>query len=186
MNVSTSRTGDARQSLRAGTAEAHELLDARFGRFDLARRDDYVRFLIAHAAALPPVERALDAAGMADLLDDWPVRRRTALIADDLQKLGIAMPAPLAPPTLTDPAAAWGAAYVTEGSRLGGAMLARQVGADLPRGYLGTPLPAGAWRKFLVSMENGLYSESMRASATRSALDIFALFALAADQATAR
>jgi heme oxygenase len=186
MTVTTSRTDRARQSLRAGTAEAHETLDARFGGFDLAHRDDYARFLLAHAAALPPVERALDEVGMADLLDDWPMRRRAGLIADDLAAMGVALPPPLPAPSLTDPAAAWGAAYVVEGSRLGGAMLARRVDDGLPRAYLATPLPAGAWRKFLASMEVALYSESMRASATGSALDIFALFARAADEAIAR
>lgn len=174
--------GPARRMLRAGTAEAHERLDARFGRFDLADADDYARFLTAHASALPAVERALDAGGMAALLDDWPARRRAGLIAADLAALGRPVPPPLPAPVPADPAALWGAAYVVEGSRLGGAMLARRVGAGLPTGYLATPLPAGAWRKFLAALENALYSDSMRASATRSALATFAIFSHAADE----
>ncbi len=171
----------AHQLLRAATGIAHERLDARFGVFDLADTRDYGRFLQAHAAALMPVEAALDTAGMAALLDDWPARRRAALIAADLAALGLAMPAPVPVAPLANMAAAWGAAYVVEGSRLGGAMLARRVADDAPRAYLATPLPKGAWRLFLGRLDAALDADAARATAIRGALATFAVFEAAAE-----
>ena len=166
----------AHQMLRAGTAGVHERLDQLFGGFDLADADGYGRFLTGHAAALFAVERALDVAGMAALLDDWPDRRRSGLIAADLAALGLPAPAPAPLAPLDDAGAAWGAAYVVEGSRLGGALLARQVADGLPKAYLATPLPKGAWRKFLVMLDEALYGHVMRASALSAALAVFTTF----------
>lgn len=50
------------------------------------------------------------------------------------------------PFTIADEAGLWGALYVVEGSRLGGVMLARAVGADLPSRYLSAAHAPGQWR----------------------------------------
>lgn len=133
----------ARAALRSATAAKHEAVDAAFGRFDLTDRASYGRFLTAHARALPAVEAALEAC------DAIPAfAPRTDALQADLAALGLPMPdpLPLAPPE--NEAAAFGALYVIEGSRLGGAMLARQVPAALPRAYLSAVHPPGGWRAF--------------------------------------
>ena len=168
--------GAAREALRDGTRAAHEALDGLFARFDLADERGYRRFLKAHAMALPPLERALDEAGMARLLDDWPARRRADALAADLAALGEAMPSPLAVAPLATPAAAWGTVYVLEGSRLGGAMLARAIGIGLPHGYLGAPQPPGSWRKLLERLELALYQPDHIGEATEAAAHAFVTF----------
>lgn len=176
---------DVRAALRRETAPDHERLDALFGRFRLDDPTDYRAFLTAHAMALPAVERALDEAGFAALLDDWPQRRRADAIAADLAALGAAIPTPLVAPRLDTPAAQWGAAYVVEGSRLGGALLARSVPDGLPKSYLGTPQAPGAWRKFLESLDKHIGLPQDIAQATDTARAVFGLFEQAARNATA-
>lgn len=133
----------ARTALRIATAKKHDTVDGAFGRFDLTDPADYGRFLSAHARALPAVEAALAAC------DTIPAfAPRSGALASDLAALGLPMPGPLplAPPE--NEAAAFGALYVIEGSRLGGAMLARQVPAGLPHAYLSAAHAPGAWRVF--------------------------------------
>ncbi len=166
----------ARARLRAATAADHDRLDGLFGRFDLGDAGDYGQFLAAHASAIGAVEAALDGAGMTRLLPDWPSRRRGALVLADLAALGVPAVAALPPPAIADDAAAWGAAYVVEGSRLGGALLARQVAAGLPASYLAAPQPKGAWREFLVALDAAIVSEEQYVRATAGACATFDLF----------
>jgi heme oxygenase len=167
---------DARAALRAGTAADHERLDALFGRFRLDDPQDYRAFLSAHAMALVAIEQALDTADFAALLDDWPRRRRAGAIAADLAAIGEPVPPPLPAPPLDTPAARWGAAYVVEGSRLGGALLARSVPQGLPKSYLGLVQPPGMWRKFLEKLDKALPLPQDVAQATDSARATFGLF----------
>ncbi|WP_018747252.1 biliverdin-producing heme oxygenase [Chitiniphilus shinanonensis] len=148
-----------RQRLRSATAGHHARVDAAFGRFDLSRPDDYRAFLVAHARALWPLECGLEAAGVARLLPDWPERRRRPALARDLAWLGAAVPdeARIQPLPLADEAACWGALYTLEGSRLGGAVLARQV-ATQPAlagalAYLGHGAGGMLWPAFLARLE---------------------------------
>lgn len=172
--------GGAHAALRAATRDAHARLDLLMTRFDLADATRYAAFLSAHARALPAVETALDAAGFAARLADWPARRRGAALADDLRALGAPPPAPLDAPALASPAAQWGAAYVIEGSRLGGVMLARRVGAGLPRAYLATPPPPGNWRLFLAELDKAVMLPHDTAAAGAAANAVFGLFEQAA------
>ena len=167
---------EARAALRAGTAADHERLDTLFGRFRLDDPNEYRAFLKAHAMALTAVEQALDEANFADALDDWPHRKRGEAIATDLAAIGEALPAPLPAPSFDAPAAQWGAAYVIEGSRLGGALLARSVPDDLPKSYLGSAQPPGNWRKFLEKLDKALSHPQDIANATESARATFGLF----------
>ena len=131
--------------LREHTHAAHETVDAAFAHFDLADRPSYRDFLVAHARALPVAEAI--AAQVATF------RARTPLLADDLAALGASFPTPLpAPPA--DDAAAWGALYVLEGSRLGGRLLAAQVASDLPAAYLGAIHEPGEWRATRQSIDD--------------------------------
>jgi len=133
----------ARTALRASTADKHDAVDTAFGRFDLSDPGAYGAFLTAHARALPAVERVLGACRTLPAFAP-----RTDALRADLAALGLPMPdpLPLAPPE--DDAAAFGALYVIEGSRLGGAMLAKQIPAGLPRDYLSAVHQPGGWRAF--------------------------------------
>jgi heme oxygenase len=134
--------------LRAATASLHDAVDAAFGGHDLNAIQDYTRFLIAHALALPAAERRFAATAA---LPPW--RERTTALTEDLADLGHAMPAAMAFALPDRPGAAWGALYVTEGSRLGGIMLARSVNADLPARYLKAKHESGEWRALLAAID---------------------------------
>lgn len=145
-----------RQWLRETSAPLHERVDMTFSRFDLSDGLHYRRFLCAHGAALFGLEAALEQGAIERLLTDWPERRRSAALHEDLQALQIASPAPLVLAAGTGEGWYWGVAYVLEGSRLGGRVLSQRVrdgGAGRPLRYLahgeGTPL----WPRFLTQFE---------------------------------
>jgi heme oxygenase len=148
-----------RWHLREATQALHDSVDSLGSGFEMTGAAGYRRFLAAHARALPGLEMALEAAGIATLLPDWPARSRRAALAADLAAL--AEPAPPAlPATLpAGPEAALGAAYVLEGSRFGNTMLLRQVlGAGEPTlaaatAYLGHK---AGWPAFLAELERQL------------------------------
>jgi heme oxygenase len=166
----------AGQALRRATADAHATVDGLFSHVDLASASGYRAFLAAQATAHLPVEAALDAAGAERVFADWPQRRRAALLRADLEELGGAIepgPAPL----LTDAAEIAGAAYVIEGSRLGGVLLRRSVGADLPTRFLSAPAEPGAWRALLLRLDEVLADDASLQRATAAAQRVFGLFA---------
>jgi heme oxygenase len=166
----------ARTAIRTATAADHERLDGLFEAFDLADAVSYGRFLTAHAAALLPVEAALDGAGADRLIPDWAGRRRSAMIRADLAALGLEAPELTAFGPLDGDAACWGAAYVVEGSRLGGALLARRVAPGLPRAYLGAPQVKGAWRSFVEALDAALDADDRIGRATGAARETFGFF----------
>ncbi len=165
-------------ALRAATADDHVRLDATFGGFDLTLADDYRRFLRAHARALVPIEAAI--AGSAATVAWHP---RTPMIAADLAGLDEAAP-PALPFDPPGDAALWGMRYVIEGSRLGGALLARRVGPGLPAAYLGAHHGKGEWRGFLETLEQAGQAggEAWRTEAISGARQAFDLFAQGAAQ----
>lgn len=166
----------ARALLRAATAAEHDRVDRLFGALDLADPADYRRFLAAQAAAYLPVEAAIDAAGGARLLADWPARRRGALLRRDLAALAVPVPAPEPPPDLAGDAATLGAIYVLEGSRLGGALLRRGLPAGAPEAFLAAPQPPGGWRKLLELLDDCLYETARVESAVGAARRTFHCF----------
>ncbi|USI73834.1 biliverdin-producing heme oxygenase [Sphingomonas morindae] len=168
--------GGAHAALRAATRADHDRVDALFGALTLASAADYRAFLLAQALALPAVERALDEADFAGALADWPGRRRGDALAADLAALHTQAPDPLPPPALAGRAAQWGAAYVLEGSRLGGQLLARQLGAGQPNAYLGKVHAPGKWRDFLSALDQAIETPPAVAEAVAGARAVFALF----------
>lgn len=170
----------ARAYLRDLTRDAHDRVDAIFSKHDLRQADDYRAFLLAHAAAYLPVERALDDAGAGYLIAGWRDRRRSDLLRHDLAALDLPVPVAVVPPSFDDAAAIVGGAYVLEGSRLGGALLRRSVGPDLPASFLGATSQKGTWSHFIADIERILYSRVRQERAGAAALNTFACFELAA------
>ena len=166
----------ARAELRAATAADHERVDRLFSMLDLTRESDYRLFLTAQAAAHLPVEDTLEAAGAHALLADWPERRRAHLLKADLADLGTQVPPPQEPPALPDPASIFGAIYVLEGSRLGGALLKRGLPAGLPKRFLDSEQAPGAWRKLLAKLEESLYEPALVEAASQTAREVFRRF----------
>lgn len=122
--------GALHQALRTRTAGAHRRLEAALGLMDgPPRRDRFVRALAAfhafYAAWEPVASPTLAAQG-------WALAPRRLLIGRDLLALGETLPLPAsAEPTSSvgaaDPVAVWGSVYVTEGSALGGRLIARAL-----------------------------------------------------------
>jgi heme oxygenase len=107
---------------------------------------------------------------------------RTPLLAADLATLGLAMPDRLSLAKGDADAAAWGALYVVEGSRLGGAMLARQVPAGWPSAYLSAVHPPGGWRAIRAAIDHAAAGKDDRwiKALVTGARETFALYARAA------
>ena len=115
-----------REKLKTATAPSHRALDTKFGSYDLTSVVGYRRFLEASAAALLPLETALERAGNVRLFADWPQRSRRAAIAADLACIGgtVNPPPPVAPMSRHE---ILGTMYVLEGSRLGAKYLLRAL-----------------------------------------------------------
>jgi heme oxygenase len=173
---------ELRARLRQATATLHEQVDSAFSGFALGQPDDYYRFLRAHARVLSAAEISLERAGIAELLDDWPMRARRHALLADLAELQCPAPAPLKAPQIDDTASCWGASYVLEGSRLGGQVLARrirQADPSAPVRYLEHGDVSRLWPTFLTRLEQaapGCAWEPMLAAAQAT----FGLFADAA------
>lgn len=170
----------ARAYLRDLTREAHDRVDALFSGHDIGTEADYARFLLAHAAAYLPIERALDEASAGSLIEGWDERRRGQLLIDDLTAMGLDVPEPVEAPRFDSEAAVVGGAYVLEGSRLGAAVLKSQVGSSLPHSFLAPADSAGGWPRFIAEIERILYSRVRQEQAGVAALSTFACFELAA------
>lgn len=173
----TPHPGPARRTLRNATMASHQRVDDLFSRFSLEDPADYAAFLKAHARALAPLE--------AMARPDLP---RLPMLAGDLAVLGENMPAPLpAPHRAEGEGFRWGARYALEGSRLGGAMLARRVADGLPRAYLSAAHEKGGWIAFQQRLEVAADAggEGWIEEAIRGAEAAFGLFAAAVAGETA-
>lgn len=166
----------ARAALRAGTRAEHDRVDRLFAALDLSAPRDYRLFLTAQATAFLPVETALERAGAAAVVPDWPERRRSRLLREDLAALDLPIPAPETLPELDGVPAILGAIYVVEGSRMGGAMLRRALAPSMPQSFLGDRQPPGAWRKLLETLDHSLYETASLHVALSAARAVFGCF----------
>ncbi len=181
--------------LREATRPLHERVEAAFARFDLTRPDGYAAFLAAQARAFLGLEAILDTGELARHLPDWPSRRRSAALIADLAEFGIAPPDALPAPALEGLPAQFGAAYVLEGSRLGGRILLRMVeehGDDVSRRATRFLSPersvesehaangAPSWPRFRDMMDAIIVSDDDRAATLRGATAAFGIFEAAA------
>lgn len=173
-----------RQRLRAYGGALHQQVDDAFSGFSLEDADGYRQFLQAHGAALFSLERALENAGIEQLLSDWPARRRREALHADLTALGCSVPMPLPVTASASAGWCWGAAYVLEGSRLGGQVLLRHLRAaqpEAPAHYLGHAAAPGLWTAFLQQLEAGAAGIDEH-ELQRGVDDAFGLFLRAAEQ----
>lgn len=169
-----SDAGRIRQALRAATSDDHQRVDAVYGRYSLGSASDYRAFLTAHARAVGALEPL---AG--------PAVPRLPLLRDDLAALGAPCPPAMPVAASSAPGFVWGLRYALEGSRLGGAMLARQVGEGLPKAYLSAAHGKGEWAQFQRAMDEAAAEGGAHwlDGAVLGARAAFALFAQAGEAA---
>lgn len=168
--------------LRTATADLHAEVDARFSDAFKGDVSDYSSFLSALVAALAPLERALESAGIHAAVPDWEERRRASLLLDDLHTLGAAPPREIDPPSVDGEARQLGIVYVLEGSRLGGKLLLRRAlgHADsrvrAATRYLSHGAGRDLWSSFLVCLEGSSAVTDAPDEAVAGARAAFALF----------
>lgn len=179
----------ARFLLRDSTADLHKRIDDAFsGPFDTDTAS-YGRFLLRLAAAICSLEQGMESEGIRVFLPDWDDRRRRHALARDLETLGVAMPEPAQSPFIAGEAALFGAAYVLEGSRLGGKVLLRRVMANPdPRARAATHHlrhgnDAGLWQSFLTRLEASTAVRQAPDEAVAGARAAFGLFEAVATHA---
>jgi heme oxygenase (biliverdin-IX-beta and delta-forming) len=177
-----------RAKLRQSTAAAHRRLDAGFSAFDLTSLQGYRRFLEASAAALLPLETALDEGGIDALFPDWPQRSRRAAIISDLDRLDTtARPLCRVAPLERD--GLLGVMYVLEGSRLGAKFLLRTIAErgdariKAATDYLRHGADKPLWQDFVHRLEGEPVTAADEAAIIRGARGAFAMFAEAAARA---
>ena len=135
--------------LREATAPDHAAVDTVFGAIDLADREQYARFLRAHARALRPVEAFL---ASVPELPAW--RTRLTLLEQDLAELGEASPEPLRFDPPPGEGSAWGVLYVVDGSRLGNIVLSRGVPEGWPARFVRARHRPGEWRALMRAIDS--------------------------------
>ncbi|WP_420384078.1 biliverdin-producing heme oxygenase [Novosphingobium sp.] len=173
-NVADHSAGSLSAYLRAATRSNHDAVDAAFGASELTSRNGYRNFLLAHARVVPLVERLL---APSDMIDGW--EGRTAALFQDLAALGLERPREIDFVLPDGEAARWGALYVVEGSRLGGAMLVRGVPEGLPTAYLADVHGHGKWRELLAALDAAEQDMVWRQDAVAGAKAMFGAYLLA-------
>ncbi|MEO6198404.1 MAG: biliverdin-producing heme oxygenase [Sphingomicrobium sp.] len=171
----------ARFALKAATQHAHERLDRRIARLDLANRAEYATFLAIHEAVLPALEDQLADSGLGECVPNWAEHRRTGALRADMAAMAIESSSPNPLPPLDSTEELLGAAYVLEGSRFGGHYLARQVPDDLPAAFLRGQGNLGPWPELVAVMDARLSTAEQLDRASAAALAVFDAYARAAD-----
>ncbi len=176
--------------LRAATAAHHDRLDMAFSGGAFRDRDGYARFLIMQALVLPSAEALLAGSREYRTLPDWDSRFRSAALAGDLARLGLPMPAPHAlDVNAALPGSAAGVAYVLEGSRLGGRLIAQkltQAGmGDMPTAFIAHGAEARHWQSFRAWLDGRPSDGAYADAAVQAAIAVFERYiAVAAAVAT--
>lgn len=179
------RPWSLRAVLKARTVAAHAAVDAALLPYLAAGDAGYAMFLAVSAAALLPLERGLEAAGIARYVSDWPERSRGAALLADLAALGASPPKAAAAPRVPSEAYAFGVLYTLEGSRLGARAILPGVLASASARVRGavrflTHGEVRLWPDFLERLETSRASRRAPDETVAGALDAFGAFARAA------
>lgn len=167
--------------IREATRTSHSRLDVALSRLDIAIPLYYEAFLRSQAEALFPIEAALDAGGIENLIPDWALRVRTPALERDLAILGI-VSKPLPAPDFKSAAEMLGAVYVLEASRMSErvmlARLAENPDSDTMNAtaYLRHGFGKRFWPSFLTLLENHPAALADPAGVVRGAQIAFAMF----------
>jgi heme oxygenase len=168
-----------RDRLRAGTGEAHALLDARF--LDGVRCAAHYRaYVLGMQAFVANAERALAGLEPGPCWRAWCVPARTAWLDEDLVALALPPLAPGPPLVVGSDAEAAGLVYVIEGSALGARQLladARDLGFGPASGAAFLGRHAGAaerWRAFVSDLEAADFGPADERALLESAARAFA------------
>lgn len=161
-------------ALRARTASRHAALDAAFD--GPLTRERYLGFLRASLSVLSALEPAL-----ARWLPAAVTPSRVARLRADLIALGAAAQVDTVALALGSRAASYGAAYVIEGSTLGGMMLAERFEAALGVGREATTYlrlrgrdTARHWRAFLDELARADLDRGEACAAATATFDAYA------------
>ncbi|MFT6671562.1 MAG: heme oxygenase [Afipia broomeae] len=167
--------------IREATRTSHSRLDIALSRLDIAIPLYYEAFLRSQAEALFPIEAALEAGGIEELIPDWTLRVRTPALERDLATLGIVIK-PLPAPAFKTAAEMLGAVYVLEASRMGErvmlARLAENPDSDTMNAtaYLRHGFGKRFWPSFLTLLENHPAALADPAGVVHGAEIAFAMF----------
>lgn len=168
-------------TIRAATHDSHRRLDLALSWLDLGQPRYYAGFLRSQADALLPLESALEIAGIAEVLPDWPHRARSAVLRHDLLLLNV-ISAPHPEPHFNNEAQMLGAAYVLEASRMGArVMLARlaqqpdSMSIEATK-YLKHGFGKRFWPTFLTVLENHSAAQANTDSVVQGAQIAFGMF----------
>ncbi|WP_102796273.1 biliverdin-producing heme oxygenase [Bowmanella denitrificans] len=174
--------------LKAGTADLHSHVDTSIMAKDpFASVQSYLQFLTLQYLFLKDVEALYTHPQLAEHLDDLNERRRLDALELDFADFDLCLPDIAVKPLITaktDFATALGWLYVVEGSKVGAAMLGRQVQARLPvSGDKGARYLAGpgagrgsAWRHLVQVIDDVVFSETQEQAILKGARSAFSRF----------
>jgi heme oxygenase len=157
--------------LRERTRDAHACAEQAMDLPGRGRdRDRYAQVLRSLRSVYAPLERELDAAEAARaVLPDWPARRKTRWLDDDLLALGVPVPPDAQVAPLQGAEQVVGVAYVLEGATLGGALVGPLLAPGLPHRFFDAYGPGRGrmWRDFRRHVDGigGLDEDAVVASA---------------------
>ncbi|RZG04518.1 heme oxygenase [Pseudoalteromonas sp. CO348] len=176
------------QNLKHATADTHDNVDKSIMAQDpFANTQSYLDFLRLQFYFLKDVSALYEHPELSALIPDLAARRRLGLLEQDFIDLGTTIPTPYLMPEVTnhtDVAKALGWLYVVEGSKVGAAMLGKQVGVklnfDAQHGarYLAGP-GAGrgsAWRELVQIIDAIELSEQQEQALIEGARQAFTRF----------
>jgi heme oxygenase (biliverdin-IX-beta and delta-forming) len=177
--------GSVRAHLRCATTERHAALDACVTPLLSEGASEYGRFLRGTAAALFPIEDALEAASIDLVVPDWNERSRRQTLTRDLAEFGGNPPTPTPFAAIPTDAYAFGVLYVLEGSRLGAASLARLVAGHADTRvhtatrYLNHGAGLKLWPRFVAQLETSEPVRNAPQQAVSGAIAAFDAFTAA-------
>ena len=174
------QTKSLRVRLKTATASGHNALESRYHFDKRVDRETCTRFLLDMARVYPLVDRALASSpDYRERVPDAPERSRLKALYHDLEVLGLERPLCVSIP-LESLGALMGAAYVFEGSTMGGPVLTAQIEKHSPElleaahfiaGY--GELTSERWRRFCLALDSPPLSPADQSDCIDTARRVF-------------